>query len=149
MHVMNHDLVRRTSNPFDEFDRFFACRASCAENFDFLLCGHGVLLKNLLDFLLITVGTDCGIFRNVPARPGIPKRSEDQECDRAVYGGRGIPRELAKQNADRRKWCQKERAIPTAISCIEKHRRQSKKEKRNGQGQQASNGNQKTETNRR
>jgi len=61
MHVMNHDLVRRTGNPFDEFDRFFACGTSCAENFDFLLCGHGVLLRDLLDFLLTTVGADCGI----------------------------------------------------------------------------------------
>jgi hypothetical protein len=24
MHVMNHDLVRRTGNPFDKFDGFFA-----------------------------------------------------------------------------------------------------------------------------
>jgi len=52
VHVMNHDLVRRTGNPFDEFDRFLACGTSCTENFDFLPCSHGVLLKNLLDSCL-------------------------------------------------------------------------------------------------
>jgi hypothetical protein len=61
MHVVDYDLVRRTGNPLDEFDRFFACGTSCTENFDFLLCGHGVLLRDLLDFLLTTVGADCGI----------------------------------------------------------------------------------------
>jgi hypothetical protein len=135
MHVVNHDLVRRTGNPFDEFDRFLACGTSCAKYFDFLLCGHGVLLKNLLDFLLTTVGTGCGIVRGVPARPRIPERSDYQYSDRAVYGGLGIPRELAKQNAAGREYCQQERAVPVAISCPEKHGRQSKDEKRNGQGQ--------------
>src|SRR6267143_2416965 len=95
VHVVDHDFVRRAGNPFDEFDRFFACGTSCAENFDSLLCGHGVLLKNLLDFLLTTVGTGCGIVRSVPARPCIPERSAYQYSDRAVYGGSGIPRELA------------------------------------------------------
>jgi hypothetical protein len=78
MHVVNHDLVRRTDNPLDEFDRFLACGTSCTKNFDFLLCGHGVLLENLLDFLLTTVGTGCGIIRGVPARPCIPERSDYQ-----------------------------------------------------------------------
>jgi len=63
MHVVDHDLVRRTDNPFDEVDRFFACGTSRAENFYLLLCGHGVLLKNLLDFLLTAVGTGFGIVR--------------------------------------------------------------------------------------
>src|SRR5260370_42537643 len=78
VHVVDHDLVRRAGNTFDEFDRFFACGTSCAENFDFLLCGHGVLLKNLLDFLLTTVVTGCGIVRGVPASTRIPELSDYQ-----------------------------------------------------------------------
>jgi hypothetical protein len=68
--------------------------------------------------------------------------------DRAVYDGPGIPRELAKKNAAGREYRQQERAVPVPISCPEKHRRQCKDEKRNGQGQQVPDGNQKAETNR-
>jgi len=46
MHVMDHNLVRRTGYSFDEFDGFLACGTARAEDFDFLSCGHGVLLKN-------------------------------------------------------------------------------------------------------
>jgi len=45
MHVMDHNLVRRTGYFLHEFNGFLACGTSRAEDFDFLSCGHGVLLK--------------------------------------------------------------------------------------------------------
>src|SRR5437867_3195259 len=38
MHVMDHNLVRRSGYSFDEFDGFLAGRTARAEDFDFLSC---------------------------------------------------------------------------------------------------------------
>src|SRR5713101_2010540 len=78
MHVVDHDLVRRTGYSFHQFDGFLASGTACAEDFDFLLCGHSGLLRSFLEFLLTTVGTDCGIFRGIPTGPCIPERSDYQ-----------------------------------------------------------------------
>jgi hypothetical protein len=47
---MDHYLVRRTRYSLYEFDGFLACGTTRAEDFDFLSCGHTVLLKMFLDF---------------------------------------------------------------------------------------------------
>jgi hypothetical protein len=38
-------FVRRTSKPFDQFNRFFAGGTACAENLNFLSYAHDVVLN--------------------------------------------------------------------------------------------------------
>src|SRR5713226_10449082 len=45
LHVVDHDFVRRASKPLNQFNGFLAGRATCAEDFDFPLCVHCVLLR--------------------------------------------------------------------------------------------------------